>query len=249
MPIHDWTREDAGTYHNFHESWIIRLIDCLNAGRLPAGHFAMADQRVMGWEPDVVTLHSHSILGTGSPSSGGLAVAVRPPKVRVVSRAESDAGAYARRANRIVVKHKKGHVVAVIEIVSPGNKDRAQSVNQFVEKARDFLRKGVHVLFVDLFPPTVHDPHGLHTAIWSVWTDTPDERPEDKRLTAASYDAGNPFLAYLEPLSPGDALPEMLLFLEPGIYIPCPLEESYTAAWEALPKELRQGLEGPTIAG
>ena len=247
MPIHDWTREDAGTYHNFHQDWTIQLYRALNAGRLPTGYLAMTDQRVVGWEPDVVTLHSQAILGSGSPSSGGLAVAERPPKVRVV-RAESDAGAYARRANRIVVKHKKGHVVAVIEIVSPGNKDRAQSVNQFVEKARDFLRKGVHVLFVDLFPPTVHDPHGLHAAIWSVWTDTPDERPTDKRLTAASYDAGNPFLAYVEPLSPGDTLPEMPLFLEPGIYIPCPLEESYTAAWEALPKELRRGLEGAPIA-
>jgi len=49
-------------------------------------------------------------------------------------------------------------------------------------------------------------------------------------LTAVSYDAGNPFLAYVEPLSTGDTLPEMPLFSEPGIYIPCPLEESYTAA-------------------
>ena len=248
MPIHDWTREDAGTFHNFHESWITRLIDSLNAGRLPAGHFAMADQRVVGWEPDVVTLHSNAILGPRLPARGGVAVAERPPKVRTVSRAESEAGAYARRANRIVVQHKKGHVVAVIEIVSPGNKDRAHSVNQFVEKVRDFLRKGVHVLFVDLFPPGAHDPHGLHTAVWSVWTDTPDDRPADKPLTAASYDAGNPFLAYVEPLSPGDALPEMPLFLEPGIYIPCPLEESYAAAWDALPQELREGLEGPTAA-
>ena len=247
MPIHDWTREDAGTYHNFHQSWTVQLNHALNAKRLPPGYFAMTDQRVAG-EPDVVTLHSNAILGPGSPTSGGLAVAERPPKVRTV-RAETDAGTYARRANRIVIKHKKGQVVAIIEIVSPGNKDRAQSVNQFVEKVRDFLRKGIHVLFVDPFPPGVHDPHGLHVAVWAVWTDTPDERPADKPLTAVSYDAGNPFLAYLEPLAPGDPLPEMPLFLEPGIYIPCPLEESYTAAWDALPKELQQGLEGPTAGG
>lgn len=247
MPIHDWTREDAGTYHNFHQDWATQLYRALNAGRLPPGYLAMTEQRVEGWEPDVIGLYARSTFDTPSHARGGLAVAEQPPKVRVV-RAESDAGAYARRANRIVVKHKKGHVVAVIEIVSPGNKDRAQSVNQFVEKVRDFLRKGVHVLFVDLFPPAAHDPHGLHAAVWSVWTDTPDERPADKPLTVASYDAGNPFLAYVEPLSPGDPLPEMPLFLEPGIYIPCPLEESYCAAWDALPKELREGLEPPTAA-
>ncbi len=131
----------------------------------------------------------------------------------------------------------------MIEIVSPGNKDRANSVSQFVEKARDFLRKGIHVLFVDLFPPSKNDPHGLHAEVWSVWTDTPDERPADKPLTAVSYDAGNPFIAYLEALAPGDILPEMPLFLEPGVYVPCPLEESYTAAWNALPAVLREGLE------
>ena len=132
-------------------------------------------------------------------------------------------------------------MVAVIEVVSPGNKDRPHSVNQFVGTVRDFLRKGVHVLFVDLFPPGDHDPHGLHSAVWSVWTDTPDERPADKPLSAVSYDAGNPFLAYVEQLAVGDPLPEMPLFLQPGVYIPCPLEESDTATWDALPEELTGG--------
>ena len=117
-------------------------------------------------------------------------------------------------------------------------------MNQFVGKVRDFLRKGIHVLFVDLFPPGEHDPHGLHAAVWSAWTDTPDERPADKPLTAASYDAGNPFAAYLEPLGVGDPLPEMPLFVRPDVYVPCPLEETYMAAWNALPPQLRDGASG-----
>lgn len=240
MPMHDWTKEDAGTYHNFHQSWTIRLMDALNGGRLPPGYFAMTDQRVEGWEPDLVSLYADPSPVTSSPATGGLAVAERPPKVRLVSRPETDAGSYARRANRIVVKHKKGNVVAIIEIVSPGNKDRLHSVNQFVEKVRDFLRKGVHVLFVDPFPPGDHDPQGLDAAVWAVWTDATDDRPADKPLTAASYDAGNPFAAYVEPLGVGDPLPEMPLFLQPDIYIPCPLEETYMATWNALPPQVRE---------
>ena len=27
MPIHDWTRVDAGLFHAFHQGWIIRLSD------------------------------------------------------------------------------------------------------------------------------------------------------------------------------------------------------------------------------
>lgn len=239
MPMHDWTTRYAGTYHDFHQAWVIRLKDFLNAGRLPAGHYAMTDQKVEGWEPDVVSLHTNPVRSDPTRPSG-VAVLERPPKVRTVSRPESEAGAYARRANRIVVKHAEGDVVAVIEIVSPGNKDREHSVNQFVAKVRDFLRKGVHVLFVDPFPPGDHDLHGLHSAVWSVWTDIPDNPPADKPLSAVSYDAGNPFLAYVEPLAVGDALPEMPLFLQPGMYVPCPLEESYQATWDALPVELRE---------
>lgn len=243
MPIHDWTREDAGTFHNFHQDWATQLYRALNAGRLPAGYMALTDQRVEGWEPDVISLHSPSGGGDfGSPASGGVAVAERPPQARRMTRRESEAGAYARRASRVVVKHKKGNVVAVLEIVSPGNKDRLHSVEQFVAKVRDFLRKGVNVLFVDLFPPGQHDPQGLDAAVWSVWSDTPDDRPADKPLTAASYDAGNPFDTYVEPLAVGDPLPEMPLFLQPGVYIPCPLEETYQATWAALPAAIREGM-------
>ncbi len=35
MRIHDWTREDAGTFHNFHQIWTVQLNVALNAKRLP----------------------------------------------------------------------------------------------------------------------------------------------------------------------------------------------------------------------
>ena len=56
MPIHDWTRVGAGTFHDFHQGWTIEIRNTLNRGILPDGYFAMADQRVSGPEPDVVAL-------------------------------------------------------------------------------------------------------------------------------------------------------------------------------------------------
>jgi hypothetical protein len=35
MPIHDWTRVDAGLFHAFHQRWISALSDALNCGGLP----------------------------------------------------------------------------------------------------------------------------------------------------------------------------------------------------------------------
>src|SRR5687768_14141955 len=119
MPIHDWTRVRANRFHHFHQTWTPLIAAALNGGLLPPGYLAMAEQVTGGPEPDVVTLSLPVKPGDGAP--GGLAVADAPPKVRV--QTEADAVRYARKANRITVRHPDGDVVAVIEIVSPGNKD------------------------------------------------------------------------------------------------------------------------------
>ena len=31
MPIHDWSRVPSGLFHDFHQSWSIRIKDALNA--------------------------------------------------------------------------------------------------------------------------------------------------------------------------------------------------------------------------
>ena len=43
--------------------------------------------------------------------------------------------------------------MALLEIVSPANKDRARHVEDFAAKVVSALDCGVHVLVVDLFPP------------------------------------------------------------------------------------------------
>jgi len=44
MPIHDWSRVDAGTFHHFHRAWTIEIARALNNGLLPASHYALAEQ-------------------------------------------------------------------------------------------------------------------------------------------------------------------------------------------------------------
>jgi len=117
--MHDWTVTDAGTFHNFHARWISAVMDCLNAGRLPTGFFAMAEQRVAGFIPDVLTLRLADADLGDSMGDGGVAVLPMKPKTRFVSSVPRDT--YARKANRITVRENRGKVVAVIEIVSPGN--------------------------------------------------------------------------------------------------------------------------------
>ena len=46
MPIHDWTRVDAGLFHAFHQDWISSLLAVLNRGGLPLDYFALTEPSI-----------------------------------------------------------------------------------------------------------------------------------------------------------------------------------------------------------
>jgi hypothetical protein len=246
MPIHDWTRVDAGLFHHCHQSWTAVLYSALNAGGLPPDYFALVEQHLQGPIPGVLALHLSA--GPEQPSNGRAALAVTetPPRARLVRRQEADV--YAAKASRITVRHRHGDVVAVVEIVSPGNKGSRAELRAFVEKAAALLRQGIHLLVLDLFPPGKRDPHGVPRAIWEEFEAEDFPLPPDKPLTLATFDAGPPRVAYLEAVAVGNLLPEMALFLQPGFYVPAPLEATYQATWQAFPAALKGLLEGPTTA-
>src|SRR5438270_2348928 len=129
MPIHDWTRAPSGYFHHFHQRWAGAICDALNDRRLPQGYFALVEQRAIGLVPDVLTL-SHRTPAPADAPPGAAAVAHAPrPKARFVTQADPEL--YAARANRVAVRGTDGEVVAVIEIVSPGNKDSRHALRAF----------------------------------------------------------------------------------------------------------------------
>jgi len=246
VPIHDWTKVNAGTFHHFHQSWIQEMARVLNSGQLPQGFYAMSEQITGGWGPDVLTLEAPQdeddpeIEGL-SQGIGGTAVAERPPRVSFHIKAEIDM--YAGKASRLTIRHSSNdRVVAVIESVSPGNKSSAYAVAKLVEKNADLLDAGVHLLIVDLFPPGAFDPEGLHEAIWQ--NSSPDHLPFNpaKPLTLVSYVA-EVREAYVEPTAVGQALIDMPLFLDPRRYVSVPLEMTYKAAWDLVPAVWRKRIE------
>jgi hypothetical protein len=212
MPIHDWGRVKAGIFHDFHHALVEQIKRDLNSGILPAGYYAMAEQ-----------------------IDGGLG----PEQTRIV--AETDQESYRRKQSLVAVRHVSDHrVVAVAEVVSPGNKSTRQALEQFTRKTAEFLEQGVHLLVIDLLPPGRFDPNGIHGAIWDDLAAEDDEAPVDKPLTAVSYESDLITRAYVEPIAVGDALPDMPLFLEPADWVSVPLERSYRTTWETLPSPLQE---------
>ncbi len=239
MPVHDWKRVDAGLFHNFHQTWAVQLSNALNAGVLPSDYFSLVEQNVRGPIPDVLALKlASSYDENAGPASGGVAVATLPPKAKLVRRSEADL--YAEKANRVTVRHRHGEVVAVIEIVAPGNKGSKAEFKAFIEKASSLLRQRVHLLLIDLFPPTPRDPQGIHKTLWDEFEEEDFELPADKPLTLAAYDAGPPQTAYVDYVGVGDALPDMPIFLRPETYVNAPLEATYQAAWDHFPAPLKK---------
>jgi hypothetical protein len=248
MPIHDWKRVTAGTWHAFHVSWIAELQLSLNGGILPADYYAQAEQFAGLIGPDVLTLQMADAPSDGesvssAESNGGVAVRVAPPRMRITAETEMDA--YELKRRTLVIRHASGdRIVALLEIVSPGNKASRHALRAFVEKAVAALYHEYHLLIVDLFPPGPRDPNGIHGAIWSEISDDPFVQPNNEPLTLASYSAGTPKRAYVEPTAVGKELIDMPLFLEPEIYVNVPLEATYQAAYRGVPRRWQRVLEG-----
>jgi hypothetical protein len=170
------------------------------------------------------------------------------PRTSLVRRA------LAARANRVVIRHRLGEVVCVLEIVSPGNKSGRAALRAFVEKTVEFLRQGVNLLVIDLLPPTPRDPQGMHKTVWDEVEEEPYEPPPGKPLTLAAYVAGDLFTgvettAYVEPVGVGDALPDMPAYLDRTVHVPVPLEATYQAAWATCPADMRELVETGKLTG
>jgi hypothetical protein len=240
MPIHDWARVDANLFHDFHQTWTVGIRNALNAGLLPKGYSALVEQHAGGLVPDVLALERRRRPDRPEPA-GGTVVTATPPKTRHIIRAQREM--FAKRGNRVTIRHQLGNVVCIIEIVSPGNKSSRSALQSFVKKTVDFLEQGIHILIVDLFPPSPRDPQGIHKAIWDEIEEQPFELAFDKPLTLAAYVASDPKVAYVEPVAVGDLLPDMAAYLDVDTYVPVPLESTYEAAWKSCPEDMRELVE------
>lgn len=242
MPVQDWTRVSAGTFHNFHTLWIAHLVEALNDGLLPGELYAEAEQSVTKMKPDVLTLTTSKRVREPRDNGG---IAVASPKTTLRRKADPNA-AYRQARRTIVIRHTSGHqIVALLEIASRANKDRTKSVEDFVQKLTRAVSNGIHVLLVELFPPGRFDPVGLHGAFWQFYDSEFDKDwPPGKPLVLASYEAGDDPEAWIEPIAVGQTLPDMPLFYDLHTFVDVPLESTYQQAWRGVPAFWKDVIEG-----
>jgi hypothetical protein len=102
---------------------------------------------------------------------------------------------------RLVIRHvSDDRIVAILEIVSPGNKSSRHALRDFVENAVGAISAGIGLLIVDIWPLTPRDPQGIHWAIWQEIDETQVYTPPpDKPLTLVAYVRDPERTAYVEP--------------------------------------------------
>ncbi len=225
MPMHDWSKVTPGEFHDFHNEWISTTRRALLDGILPAHYYASIDQHVMGFVPDVVTLKS------GTPRRGPAGpVELKQPRAR--PSVETGVAPYFRKDRRVeIYQAGTNRLVAVIEVVSPGNKNSQGGLEAFLRKSVEFLNAGIHLVVLDAVPPGNLAPKGIHAAIWEQLTGESVPAPA-KPLTMASYAAGSQVRAYVTELSPGDPIPDTPLFLEEYGCVEIPTESAYMMAFQ-----------------
>lgn len=210
--MYDWSNVDAGIYHDFYLGWLSTLCNSLNSN-LPSTHYGIIEE-------------------VGQKVGSGVSEPDALPR-----SSESASQFYRRKQKNVVIRHVSGdEVVAMIELVSPGNKSSQYHLSVFVEKACELIQRQIHLLIVDPFPPSKRDPQGIHGAIWESLVDESFLLPTNRPLTLVSYECFNATRAYIEPFAVGEPLPDMPLYLAPEAYIDVPLEATYQAAWANVPQ-------------
>ena len=152
---------------------------------------------------------------------------------------------YPPRPRVIAVRHRSGdRLVALIEIVSAGNRTDPADMGSLVEKTVVTLSKRINVVSIDLHPPGPFDPRGIHNLVWTELGQQAVDLPSEKPLQVVSYLSEGKVSSLIEPLAVGDRLPDAPLFLEGRRFVPLPLESTYMRSFDAVPRHLREEVEG-----
>ena len=233
-------------FHDFFHGWISEIARVLNRGLLPSEYYALVEQHAAGYDPNVLTLqeNGHAEADEDREPEPTLTAGALLAEPRLQPIAETDMAFYRRKQKVIAVRHVSGdRLIAVVEVVSPGNKASRNPLRSFIEKAAELLERRIHLLILDLFPPGRRDPQGIHAEIWEEIAGQEYKAPADKPLTLAAYESGLAIRAYVVPVAVGDVLTDMPLFLEPEEAVEVPLEATYNAAFAEVPQRWRRVLE------
>jgi hypothetical protein len=216
-----------------HSLWSGEIVAALNGSLLPERYYAETEVHIGGRiEVDVATMEhaeSEGALPRNGPGGTLTLEAWAPPVPALLIPSVFP--------DEIEVQVRGGeggsNLVAAIELVSPGNKDRPETRRAFAAKCAAYLYEGIGLVVVDVVTDRLAN---LHDELMRLM-ELPETFlfPAEPSIYVAAYrpvrrESGDRIECWPTPLAVGQPLPVVPLALLGGPTLPLDLETTYTAA-------------------
>jgi hypothetical protein len=205
------------------------MAEVLNSTILPGGYFAEIQSHVGSrFEVDLGTFEWDDPERVATSSQGGVALTeapayLAPPALATLPIVYPD-------SIEVQVLSEEGGIdlVAAIELVSPGNKDRPENRTSFVAKCATYLQQGIGVVIVDI---VTSRRANLHEEL-SRFLGGECPMPGGTTLYASAYrpvrrNDDEHLDVWAEPMALGGRLPTMPLAIRRGPTVPIDLDATY----------------------
>jgi hypothetical protein len=236
MPLLDHFHPPLSTerhWDSFHSNWATKLADALTERWLPANYIAEEHVHLgPSVEIDVGTF-TRDAAAAGEKDDG--VVATVGPKVWAPPAADGILPSVFPDTFevRVLSTDSGPKLVAAIELISPGNKDRPVERRAFATKCASYLYQGISVIIVDI---VTNRRANLHNEVLRLMEagDTLQLPPESS-LYAVAYQplrrsTGDGIDVWRSSLAVGQPLPTLPLGLRADLLIPVDFEATYAEA-------------------
>jgi hypothetical protein len=228
--------DDEYPWDSLHSGWATRIADLLNERWLPPQFIAAEHTHAeASLEIDVATFARDAARAGAPAADGGGTATMAPPAVWTPPAAEHTIPALFPDTFEVRIFQTRGGrtLVGAIELISPGNKDRADKRQAFAATCASYLHQGVSVLLIDI----VTDRRAnLHNETMRLLNAPPEvDFPAGVDLYAAAY---RPVLRQERPewdlwkaaCAVGRPLPVLPLRLTGDLFVPVDFEAAYVEA-------------------
>jgi hypothetical protein len=220
-------------WESFHASWATKIADALTERWLPPNYIAEEHVHIgPSVEIDVATFERD---GSPGAEEGHGAVATATPRLWTPPVPEVVLPSVFPETFEVQVlcTDTGPRLVAAIELISPGNKDRAAERRAFAVKCASYLYQGISLIIVDI---VTNRRANLHNEILEVMEAAAALRLDAEcSLYAVAYrplrrDGKDEIEVWRSPLALDRSLPELPLGLRADLVIPVDFEATYAEA-------------------
>ena len=220
-------------WQGFHSRWASAIADSLNDQGLPENLFAEPTVDLAGRvEVDVATIEE---LVSAGPNAAQATATL--PHSAVAAPTWAIPAVFPDSFEVRVINSEGGpRLVAAIELVSPGNKNRPQARRIFAAKCASYLAHGIHVIIIDVVTSRTAN---LHNALLVLMEVASFRMPAESRLYATAYravrrEAREEIDVWPTLLNLGDPLPTLPLYVAADFVVNVDFEAAYQETCQRL---------------